>query len=224
LQKALEFGERYLQLDRADVIAQFAVVPILGEMAEDYESVDPREAARFHEMALEPLLRRPDQLANLDPRIELYDNGRSALRFFLRIHRPETAVRLARRISAVMSPAMFLGLNLPRSQEVQAIQALWWTASEAVEEKASSVEQLWGRAARAAQDGLQRTPQDPVMQASAAFAFEGWGNWLRSSGSQVESEPILTDARALWAHLSEAFPANVFLRSHAQGTSKFEHH
>ena len=224
IRKGLEFGQRYLQLDPEDVIAQFAVVPLFSDMAAEYESVDPREAARFYEMAVKPLLQRPDQLANLDPRIELYDNGRSALRFFLRTHRRDEAVRLARRISGVMSPVMFLGLNLPRSQEVQAIQALWWTASEAFHEKAGSAELLWGQAVRAAQEGLQRTPQDPVMQASAALAFEGWAEWLRSSGRQAESDPHLQAARALWARLSELYPANAFLRNHALGASILDHH
>ncbi|HEY1497154.1 MAG TPA: serine/threonine-protein kinase [Candidatus Solibacter sp.] len=224
LRKGLEFGQRYLQLDPQDVIAQFAVVPLFSDMAVEYESVDPRKAAHFYETAVDPLVRRPDQLANLDPRIELYDNGCSALRFFLRTHRRDDAVRLARRISGVMSPAMFLGLNLPRSHEVQTIQALWWTASEAVHEKAASAELLWRQDVRAAQEGLQRTPQDPVMQASAALAFEGWANWLQASGRQAESDPHWKAARALWKPLSEVYPANAFLRNHALGASVLDHH
>uniref|UniRef100_Q01ZV5 Serine/threonine protein kinase n=1 Tax=Solibacter usitatus (strain Ellin6076) TaxID=234267 RepID=Q01ZV5_SOLUE len=222
IRKGLEFGQRYLELDPEDVIAQFAVVPIFSDMAEEYESVDQRQAAHFYEMAVQPLLKRPDQLANMDPRIELYDNGCSALRFFLRIHRQDEAVSLARRISGAMSPVMFLGLNLPRSQEVQAIQALWWTASEAVQEKSGSAESLWKQAVRAAQEGLQRTPQDPVMQASAALAFEGLAVWLHSSGSEEQSEPHLRAARALWSRLSEVYPTNSFIRNHALGAG-FDH-
>jgi hypothetical protein len=223
LTKGLGFGQRYLQLDGADVIAQFSVVPILGEMAEEYETVDPRQAARYYPMALEPLLQRPEQLANMDPRIHLYDTGQSALRFFLRIHRSREALQLARRISSVMSPAMFLGLDLPRSQDVQETQALWWTASLAAREKTTNSEGLWRDTVRAAEAGLQRTPRDATMQASAAFAFEGWADWLSSSGKQAEGELERKQSRALWTGLSTAFPANTFLRKHAQGTPDFDH-
>jgi hypothetical protein len=223
LRKGLDFGQRYLELDGADVIAQFAVVPILGEMAEEYETVDTQQAARYYRMALEPLLQRPEQLVNLDPRIHLYDDGQSALRFFLRIRRSHEALRLARRISSVMSPAMFLGLDLPRSQDVQETQALWWTASQAAREKSTATEELWRQAVRAGEQGLRRTPQDAVMQASAAFTFEGWAAWLNSSGRQAESELERKKSQALWSGLTAAFPTNNFLRKHAQGIVDFDH-
>ncbi|MBZ5625827.1 MAG: serine/threonine protein kinase [Acidobacteriia bacterium] len=225
LRKSLEFAQRYLKLDSADISAQFSVGLTLTDMAEDSESVNPGEAARLYQKAAEPFLQRPEVIANdLEPRIDLYDTGCLALRFFLRSHRPEEAVSLARRISAVMSPAMFLGLNLPRSEEAQRIQALWWTASEAVEARASSAERLWGQAVREAQEGLLRTPQDAVIQASAAFAFEGWAEWLRTAGRQADGEVYGKQSQALWSRLSAAFPANGFLRTHAQGPSPFESH
>jgi len=223
-QKGLEFARRQAKLDSGDVVAQLTVGEIQHELALDYELVNPLEAAGLYQQSLQPFLQRPELIANdVDPRIVLFEHGRDALRFLVRIHRQEEAVRLARRISAVMSPAMFLGLSLPRSDEAQRTQALWWTASEAVNVKSSSAEPLWRQAVGAAEEGLLRTAQDAVMQASAAFAFEGWAEWLRAAGRQADGEVYRKRSEALWVSLSGAFPANQFLRNRAQGASGFEH-
>jgi len=166
---------------------------------------------------LELSLDRPEVIANnLEARITLYADGRDALRFFLRTRRTEDAVNLAGTISAVMSPAIFLGLKLPRSPEAQRIQALWWTASEAAHEKAPSAEPFWGQAVGAAKEGMRRNPQDAVIEASAALAFDGWAEWLRAAGRQADADLYWRQSQELWVRLSAAFPANGFIRNQGQ--------
>ena len=52
-----------------------------------------------------------------------YSNGQGAQRFFVRVQRSEDALEMARRISANMSPVLFLKLDLPGSEEAQRRQA-----------------------------------------------------------------------------------------------------
>jgi hypothetical protein len=222
--KGLGFAESLIRQDGDNINAHYLLADIQGELAREYEVVNQEEAGRFFRLAVDTYLDRPAAAVNaLDWRVVLYALGEDAQRFFFRIHRPEDAVQMARRISAVISPAIFLKLDLPRSEDAQRIQALWWTASEATHEKAESASSLWTRAVREAQQALSRTPDDAVIQASAAFAFEGWADWLVSNRRQAEGDVYRQQSQALWSRLSVAFPDNMFLRNRAQGIRDRRH-
>ena len=213
--RALQHGQRRA-LDSGDIGAILEVSNIESEMAEDYETVDSEEAGRLYSQAVEARLQRPETIENvLSARIGLYSTAERALRFFARRGRPAQAVALAQRTSGVMSPAMFLKLNLPRSKEAQRIQALWWTASIADDEKTRSSAWLWKEAIAAAEEGLRQSPSDAVIEASAALAFDGQADWLRTSGQP--GEIWRGKAHELWTRLSAAFPDNEFIRNRAAG-------
>jgi len=224
-QKAAEFAQKRVDLDSADSAAYFELGDIQGEMALDYEHVDLKEAVRRLHQSVETFLARPEVAAStLEPRILLYSNGQDAIQFLLRVGRADDAVEIAGRISSVICPALFLKLELPRGDDAQRIQALWWTASEATHEKAASAPQLWMRAVHESQQALARNQQEAVVQASAAFAFEGWANWLATNGRESDAQPYRQQSQALWSRLSAAFPENMFLRSRAQGDHRDSHH
>src|SRR5262249_54793782 len=120
--------------------------------------------------------------------------------FFLSRKEPVNAIECARSVSAVMSPAIFLKLNLARSQYVINLQGLWWAAFEASSRHATSAGQLWAQALHDAEAGLRAAPEDAMMQASAAFVFEG-----------QEAESYHERARALWRDLAAKYPQNDFI-------------
>ena len=186
--KGLEFARRRTALDPADVVAQFAVGDMLERLARDYESVDRSATARLIQEAIEPFVRHPDVVAhNLAPRVSLFVSARFGIRFFLRTRQPGEALKLARRASAAINPALFLKLDLPRSPEAIQLQALWWTATEASEEKLSSAAGLWKEAGCAAEAGLRSAGDDGMMQATAAFVFEGRAGSLSAAGQEQEA-------------------------------------
>src|SRR5205814_9631950 len=138
--------------DPADVVAQFAVGDMLERLAHEYESVDRAETARLIQESIEPFVRHPDVVAhNLSPKVSLFVGARFGIRFFLRTRQPGEALKLARRASSAINPALFLKLDLPRSPEAIQLQALWWTATEASEEKLGSAAGLWKEAGCAAE-------------------------------------------------------------------------
>jgi serine/threonine protein kinase len=215
--KGLKFAEDRVRMDKSDTVAFFELSDTQSEIALAYEPLDKREAARWFQLSINTYLERPDvAVSSLEPRIMFYSKGRNAIRFFLRVHRPDDAVAIARRISSVMSPAMFLKLDLPRSEAVQGIQALWWAGSEAAAQETASAEALWGRAVAQVQEALRKTPADPMIRASAALVFEGWAEWLGSKGRQPESDAFRQQSQALWGQLSAAFPDNLYLRNRTQ--------
>ncbi len=210
--KAIVFARRRAELDPADMAAQVATADILSALARDSESVEPAAAARSYREAIESLAQRPDLVAgNIGPRVSLYVSGRNAIRFFLSRKEPASAIECARRVSGVMSPAIFLKLNLPRSDNVVNLQGLWWTAFEASAQHASSAGQLWSQALHDAEAGLRAAPADAMMLASAAFVFEG-----------QEAESYHERARALWRDLAARYPQNDFILKRVAGVS-FEH-
>jgi hypothetical protein len=205
--KAIVFARRRAELDPDDVVAQVAAADTLGSLARDSESVEPADAARSYREAIESLARRPDLMAtNIGPRVSLYVVGQNGIRFFLSRKDPASAVECARRVSVAISPAMFLKLNLPRSGDVVNLQGLWWTAFEASSQNASSADQLWAQALRAAEAGLRTAPNDATMKASAAFVFEG-----------QQAESYHERARALWRELAATYPQNDFILKRAAG-------
>ncbi len=223
-QKAAEFAQERVNLDSADSAAYFELGDIQGEMALAYEHIDLNEAVRRLHGSIETLLARPEVAAStLEPRILFYSNGQDAIRFLLRVDRTDDAVAIARRISSVISPALFLKLDLPRSEDAQYIQALWWAASEADQERVAGAPQLWLRAVHESQQALAHHPQDAIVQASAAFSFEGWAAWLAENGRESEAEPFRRESQSLWARLSGAFPDNMFLRTRVQGIRDSHH-
>lgn len=224
VRKGLEFAQSLLRQDSDYIVAHFLLADLQNELAVEYELVDRQQAGRYFRLAVDTYLERPEAATSaLDWRVNLYANGQDAQRFFLQVHRPEEALEVARRISAVMSPAIFLKLDLPRTKEAQRIQALWWTASEATHEKADCAEGLWTRTVREAQQSLLRTPQDPVIQTSAAFAFDGWADWLNAHGRPADGEGYRQQSQALWSHLSTQFPDNSYLRNRVQGVRDRRH-
>jgi hypothetical protein len=207
--KAVVFARRRAELDPDDVVAQVAVADTVGSLARDSESVDPAEAARRYREAVQSLARHPDLVAtNIGPKVALYVVGQNGIRFFLRRQEPASAIECARRVSDVMSPAILLKLKLPRSAAVVNLQGLWWAAFEASAQKASSAGELWAQALRDAEAGLRASPQDPMMQASAAFVFEG-----------QEAAPYRARALALWRGLGTAYPQNDFILKRLAGIS-----
>jgi hypothetical protein len=88
------------------------------------------------------------------------------------------------------------------------LQGLWWAAFEASGQKASSAGRLWAQALRDAEAGLQGTAHDAMMQASAAFVFEG-----------QQTEPYRERARALWRDLGAAYPQNDFIAKRLAGVA-----
>ncbi|HEY1338817.1 MAG TPA: hypothetical protein VGF59_14980, partial [Bryobacteraceae bacterium] len=205
--KALVFARRRAELDPGDVVAQLASAELPAYLARDSEIIDPAAAARSYREAIESLTRRPDLVAtNVGPKVALYVAGENAVRFFLRTQQTATAVECARRVSAVMCPAMFLKLDVPRSADVVKLQGLWWAAVEASGQKASSAGELWAEALRDAETGLRVAANDPTMRASAAFVLEG-----------QEAESYRERARALWRDLAVAYPKNDFIRKRAAG-------
>jgi hypothetical protein len=186
--KGLAFARRRAALDPADVLAQFAVGDMLERLARDYESVDPAETARLILEAIEPFVQHPDVVAhNLAPRVSLFVSARFGIRFFLRTRQPGEALKLARRASAAINPALFLKLDLPRSPEAIQLQALWWIATGASEEKLNSASGLWKEADCAAEAGLRAAGDDGMMQATAAFVFEGRADSLSAAGQEQEA-------------------------------------
>jgi hypothetical protein len=116
------------------------------------------------------------------PVVELF-----GIRFFLRTRQPGEALKLARRASAAINPALFLKLDLPRSPEAIQLQALWWIATGASEEKLNSASGLWKEADYAAEAGLRAAGEDGMMQATAAFVFEGRADSLSAAGQEQEA-------------------------------------
>jgi hypothetical protein len=210
--KAIAFARRRADLDPDDGAAQITTADLVGALARDSESVDPAEAARCYHDAIEGLARRPDLVAaNIAPKVDLYVVGQNAIRFFLRRQDPASAVEYARKVSAVMSPALFLKLNLPRSGDVINLDGLWWVASEASARKDGTAGKVRAEAVRDAEAGLAAAPKDPMMQAAAAFVFEEQG-----------TEPYGERARTLWRGLAAAYPQNDFIRRKLAG-APFEH-
>jgi tetratricopeptide (TPR) repeat protein len=213
---ARDFALRRAQLDAGDVRAQLSLADSTLELAHDSEESAPAEAASLYREGIASFARNPGVFANeLPPRIEIYTGGESALRFFLRRGRSGEAIGYARQITALICPALFLKLPMPRSEAAQRTQALWWTASEAAQVKAKSAGELWLAACHAAQDGLARGPSDPAMKASAALAFDGQADWVPATSAQ--GQIWRGKAHELWAQLSAAFPDNEFIQSRAGG-------
>jgi hypothetical protein len=205
--KANVFARRRAELDPGDGAAQIVSAQTLGALAHDFESVDPAKAARYYREAIEDLSRLPDLVAaNIAWKVALYIVGQNGIRFFLRRQEPVSAVDCARRVSAVVCPALFLRLNLPRSGEVANLQGLWWAASEASAQKAKSATNLWTQALRDAEAGLQTAANDAMMQASGALVFEG-----------LEAETYRARARSLWRSLGAVYPQNDFIRKRLAG-------
>jgi hypothetical protein len=222
-QKGLAFARRRAARDPADVAAQFAVGDLLDRLAREYESVDPAETARLIQEAIEPFVQHPDVVAhNLAPKVSLFVNARFGMRFFLRTRQPAEALKLARRASAAINPALFLKLDLPRSPEAIQLQALWWTATEASEERLSSAAGLWKEADCAAEEGLRAAADDGMMQATAAFVFEGRADSLSAAGQEKEAADYRQKAQSLWRTLNAAHPQNDFIAKRSAGV-KIEH-
>jgi hypothetical protein len=218
--KGLAFARRRAALDPADVFAQFAVGDMLERLAREYEPVDPDETARLIREAIEPFVQHPDVVAhNLAPRVSLFVTGRFGMRFFLRAGQPREALKLARRASAAMNPALFLKLDLPRSPEAIQLQALWWTATEASEEKLSSAAALWKEAGSAAEEGLRAAGDDGMMQATVAFVFEGQAGSLSALGQEQEGASYRQRAQSLWRRLNAAYPQNDFIAKRCAGVN-----
>jgi hypothetical protein len=121
-----------------------------------------------------------------------------------------------------MNPALFLKLDLPRSPEAIELQALWWTATEASEEKLSSAAELWKEAECAAQAGLRAAADDGMMQATAAFVFEGRAASLSAAGLEQEAASYRQQAQSLWSRLNASHPQNDFIAKRCAGV-KMEH-
>jgi len=205
--KANAFARRRAELDPTDIVAEIASAETLGALARDSESIDPAAAARYYREAIDNMAKRPELIAtDIASKVGLYVMGQNAIRFFLRRQEPASAVDCSRRVSRVLCPMLFLKLNLPRSEVVVNLQGLWWTAFEASAQKANSAGGLWAQALRDAEAGLQLAANDPMMQASAAFVFEGQGNG-----------PYRERARTLWQDLSAAYPQNDFIRKRLAG-------
>jgi serine/threonine protein kinase len=221
--KGLAFARRRAALDPADIVAQFAVGDMLEMLARRYESVDPAETARLIQEAIEPFVQHPDAVAhNLAPKVSLFVSARFGVRFFLRTHRPAEALKLARRASAAINPALFLKLDLPRSPEAIQLQALWWTATEASEEKLSSAAGLWKEADCVAEEGLRAAANDGMIQATAAFVFEGRADSLSATGHEQEAADYRQKAQSLWRTLNAAHPQNDFIAKRCAGV-KIKH-
>jgi hypothetical protein len=222
-QKGLAFARRRAALDPADVMAQFAVGGILDELAREYESVDPNVTARLIQEAIEPFVQHPDLVAhNVAPKVSLFVAARFGIRFFLRTRQQGEALKLARRASAAINPALFLKLDLPRSPEAIQLQALWWTATEASEEKLSTATGLWKEADCAAEASLLAAGNDGMMQATAAFVFEGRAGSLIAAGQEQEAASYRQQAQSLWRRLNTAYPQNDFIAKRYAGV-KIEH-
>jgi hypothetical protein len=221
--KALGFARRRAALDPADVMAQFAVGEILDRLAREYEWVDPNETARLIQEAIEPFVQHPDLVAhNVAPKVSLFVGARFGIRFFLRTRQPGEALKLARRASAAINPALFLKLDLPRSPQAIQLQALWWTATEASEQHLSSAAGLWRDADSAAEAGLRAAGDDGMMQATAAFVFEGWADSLSAAGQRQEVASYRQKAQSVWRRLNAAYPQNEFIAKRCAGV-KIEH-
>ena len=196
---------------------------MLERLARDYESVDRSATARLIMEAIEPFMQHPDVVAhNLAPRVSLFVGARFGIRFFLRTRQPGEALKLARRASAAINPALFLKLDLPRSPEAIQLQALWWTATEASEEKLTSAAGLWKEAACAAEAGLRAAGDDGMMQATAAFVFEGRAGSLSAVGQEEEAVSYRQQAQSLWRRLNAAYPQNDFIAKRCAGV-KVDH-
>jgi serine/threonine protein kinase len=221
--KGLEFARRRAALDPADLVAQFAVGDMLERLAREYESVDPNQTARLIQEAIEPFVQHPDVVAHIvSYKVSLFVLARFGMRFFLRMGQPGEALKLARRASAVINPALFLKLELPRSPEVIQLQALWWTAAEASEEKVSAAAGLWQEAESAAEAGLRAPGDDGMMQATAAFVFEGRADFLTAARQEQDAASCRLQAQSLWTRLNAAYPQNDFIAKRCAGI-KIEH-
>jgi hypothetical protein len=159
---------------------------------------------------------------NVASKVALFVSARFGIRFFLRTRQPGEALKLAHRASAAINPALFLKLDLPRSPEAIQLQALWWTATEASEENLSSAAGLWKEADCAAEAGLRAAGDDGMMQATAAFVFEGWAGSLCAAGHQQEAASYRQQAQSLWSRLNAAHPQNDFIAKRCAGV-KIEH-
>jgi hypothetical protein len=206
--KAVAFARRRAQLDPDDVVAQLAAADTLGALARDSESVEPADAERSYRQAIKSLARPDLMTINVGPKVSLYVVGQNAIRFFLFRKEPASAVECARRISTVMSPAIFLKLNLPRSEDVVNLQGVWWATFEASSQNAGSAGELLAQALRDAEAGLRAAPNDAMMKASAALVFEG-----------QQAETYHDRARALWRELAATYPQNDFIFKRAAGVS-----
>jgi serine/threonine protein kinase len=222
-QKALAFARRRAALDPADVMAQFAVADMLDKLAREYELVDPDETARLIPEAIAIFAQHPDVVARtVPPKVSLFVATRFGIGFFLRTRQPGEALKLARRASAVINPALFLKLDLPRSPETIQLQALWWTATQASAEHLSSAAGLWQEAGSVAEAGLRAAPDDGMMQAAAAFVFEGLADSQSGAGQQQEAAPYSQQAQSLWRRLNAAHPQNDFIAKRSAGV-RIEH-
>jgi serine/threonine protein kinase len=221
--KGLEFARRRAALDPSDIEAQFGVGDMLDMLAQEYERVDPAETARLIKEAIEPFVQHHDVVAsNIAPKVSLFVTARFGIRFFLRRRQPDEAVMLARRASAAINPALFLKLDLPRSREAVQLQGLWWAASEASEQKASSAAGLWQEADCEAEAGLRTAGDDAMMQATAAFVFEGRSDSLSATGRDHEAASYRQRAQSLWRRLNATYPQNDFIAKRCAGV-KVEH-
>jgi hypothetical protein len=122
----------------------------------------------------------------------------------------------------VINPALFLKLDLPRSPEAIQLQALWWTATEASAQHLSSAAGLWQEAGSAADAGLRAAGDDGMMQATAAFVFEGLAGSLSAAGRQQAAASYSQRAQSLWRRLNAAHPQNDFIAKRCAGV-KIEH-
>jgi hypothetical protein len=224
-QKGLEAARRRAALDPADIAGQFSVGDLLERLARDYEPVDPAQTARLIQEAIEPFVQHPDVVVrNLAPTVSLFVSARFGICFFLRTRQPAEALKLARRASSVINPALYLKLNLPRSPEAIQLQALWWTATEASEEKVTSAAGLWHDAASAAEAGLRAAADDGMMQASAAFVFEGRAGSLSAPGQERKAADYRQRAQSLWKTLNAAHPENDFIAKRCAGVKTEQEH
>jgi hypothetical protein len=137
----------------------------------------------------------------------------------LRTRQPGEALKLARRACAAINPALFLKLDLPRLPEAIQLQALWWTATEASEEKLSSAAGLWKEADGSAETGLRAAGDDGMMQATAALVFEGWADSLSAAGQEQEAASYRQQAQSLWRRLNAAHPQNDFIAKRCSGVT-----
>jgi hypothetical protein len=99
---------------------------------------------------------------------------------------------------------------------------LWWTATEASEEKLSSATGLWKDADCTAEAGLRAACDDGMMQATAAFVFEGRAGSLSAAGQEQEAVSYRLQAQSLWRRLNAAHPQNEFIANRCAGV-KVDH-
>ena len=89
-------------------------------------------------------------------------------------------------------------------------------------EHLSSAAGLWQEAGSAAEAGLRAAADDGMMQASAAFVFEGLADSLSAAGQQQSAALYRQQAQSLWRRLNAAHPQNEFIAKRCVGV-KIEH-